>query len=245
MQRIGRVDRRLNPAIEDELIANHPDVKELRGGVAYWNFLPPEELDGLLLLYQKVSHKTLRISKTFGIEGKKLLRPEDDYEALKEFNQAYEGTPSATEAMKLDYQRLLAENPDLEHRLNQLPGRVFSGKQHPSKNAKAVFFCYALPAAPATISDAQQAEATAWTEATGATAWYLFDLDKQAIIEEPTEIQRAIRSKPNTPRHRSLPDPTLSEIRKKIEGHIKNTYLKRVQAPVGVKATLKAWMELS
>jgi len=32
------------------------------------------------------------ISKTLGIEGKKLFRPEDDYEALKEFNHSYEGT---------------------------------------------------------------------------------------------------------------------------------------------------------
>lgn len=30
-----------------------------------------------------------------------------------------------------------------------------------------------------------------------------------------------------------------------IEKHIKNSYFKKVQAPVGVKANLKAWMELS
>ena len=38
---------------------------------------------------------------------------------------------------------------------------------------------------------------------------------------------------------------SLSEIRKKIEKHIKDTYLKKVQAPQGVRPTLKAWMELS
>ena len=47
--------------------------------------LSPEELDGLLKLYQKVSKKTLRISKTFGIEGRKLLTPEDNYEAFRDF----------------------------------------------------------------------------------------------------------------------------------------------------------------
>jgi hypothetical protein len=36
---------------------------------------------------------------------------------------------------------------------------------------------------------------------------------------------------------------TLVEIRKKIEKHIKDSYFKQVQAPIGVKATLKAWME--
>jgi hypothetical protein len=38
---------------------------------------------------------------------------------------------------------------------------------------------------------------------------------------------------------------TLTDIRKKVEKHIKNTYLRRVQAPQHVKPTLKAWMEIS
>src|SRR5438270_5325457 len=85
------------------------------------DFLPPEELDELLRLYGKVSHKTLRISKTFGIEGKQLLRPEDDYEALKDFNHAYEGEPNAPEKMHLEFQELLKQNPDLADRLKAFP----------------------------------------------------------------------------------------------------------------------------
>src|SRR4029079_17199273 len=45
MQRIGRVDRRLNADIEARIVADHPDQKTLRGTVAYWNFLPPDELN--------------------------------------------------------------------------------------------------------------------------------------------------------------------------------------------------------
>ena len=75
MQRIGRVDRRMNPEIEKKLVKDHPDVKAIRGTVEYWNFLPPGELDELLSLYKKVSNKTLLISKTLGIETGKLLRP--------------------------------------------------------------------------------------------------------------------------------------------------------------------------
>ena len=37
----------------------------------------------------------------------------------------------------------------------------------------------------------------------------------------------------------------LAEIRGKIEKHIKNSYMKQVQAPLGVEAALKCWMELS
>ena len=85
MQRIGRVDRRLNRETEAAILKDHPEQKAIRRTVAYWNFLPPDELDDLLRLYRKVSHKTLRISKTFGIEGRKLLTPEDNYEALRDF----------------------------------------------------------------------------------------------------------------------------------------------------------------
>ena len=68
------------------LVKDHPEVKAIRGTVEYWNFLPPGELDELLNLFKKVSNKTLLISKTLGIEGKKLLRPEDDFAALKDFD---------------------------------------------------------------------------------------------------------------------------------------------------------------
>ena len=40
-------------------------------------------------------------------------------------------------------------------------------------------------------------------------------------------------------------EAALREIRLAVEKHIKNTYLKKVQAPVGVKPTLKCWMELN
>ena len=169
MQRIGRVDRRINPETEKRIVATHPDQKSIRGTVAYWNFLPPDELDKLLQLYRKVSHKTLRISKTFGIEGKKLLKPEDDYEALREFNQKYEGVPNAAEQMHLEFQKLLDQNPGLEEHLNGLPGRVFSGKQSPKPGTRAVFFCYSLPAPSADAHEGKAGNLEIWSEKYGST----------------------------------------------------------------------------
>jgi hypothetical protein len=54
-----------------------------------------------------------------------------------------------------------------------------------------------------------------------------------------------IRSNPKTPRKCELEQPTLVEVRKKVEKHIKNSYFKKLQAPIGVKPILKAWMELN
>ena len=38
MQRIGRVDRRMNPEIEKRILAAQPEEKELRGKMWFWNF---------------------------------------------------------------------------------------------------------------------------------------------------------------------------------------------------------------
>jgi len=245
MQRIGRVDRRMDPGVEKAIAADHPDRAAIRGLVIYWNFLPPDELDGLLRLYSRVSHKVLRISRTFGIEGKKLLKPEDDYEALKDFTHAYEGTTSPLEEMNLEYQKLLQEHPGLEKVLDSLPGRLFSGKDHPKPGTQAVFFCYSMPSPPPLLHDGTLPDDQPWTLDGGATQWYLFDIATEAIDSEPARIIDLIRSTPETPRKHNVPESTLSEIRVKVEKHIKNTYLKQVQAPIGVKAALKAWMELS
>ncbi len=48
IQRIGRVDRRMNPEVEALLLADHPNRLRLRGRVIFWNFLPPDELNKLL-----------------------------------------------------------------------------------------------------------------------------------------------------------------------------------------------------
>ncbi len=247
MQRIGRVDRRMNPQTEARIAAEHPDRAAIRGQVAYWNFLPPDELNRLLSLYKTVTHKTLRISQTFGIEGKQLLRPDDDYAALKVFDEQYEGQKSPIEAMKLRLQELFRDHPDLEARLNGLPGRVFSGKEHPTtSDAPAVFFCYALPALDQEATgDAGQ---PVWSLDAGPTRWYLQHLTKAdtPILEDAPAIDAVIASDPDTPRRCTTKPADLTAARKRIEKHIKNTYLKQVQAPIDApKPRLIAWMELN
>ena len=244
MQRIGRVDRRMNPDIEKMLVKDHPEVKAIRGTVEYWNFLPPGELDELLNLFKKVSNKTLLISKTLGIEGKKLLRPEDDFAALRDFDHQFEGEPTALETMHLEYQRLLAAHPDLPERLQALPGRVFSGKVHLQPGTQAVFFCFALPGKDNTVT-APVIESDAWTVAAGRTEWLVLDLKSGKVLDDAAAIDAVIHCEPETPRHCHIAQATLSEARAKVEKHLKNGYLRQVQAPLGVVPQLIAWMELN
>jgi hypothetical protein len=187
-----------------------------------------------------VTRKTLLISKTLGIEGRKLLRPDDlfdDLKVLNGFDAEYEGTRTAVEDMHLEYQALLLEDPELESRLRRLPGATFSGRKRLANGVRGVFFCYALPAL--------DKEKNEFTEEAGITRWYLYDVDTGVIVEEPGEIVGSIRSKRDTPRRCTTDEKTLVDLRKKVETHIKNSYLKRVDAPVGVKPALKCWMELN
>jgi hypothetical protein len=238
MQRIGRVDRRLNPAIEEQLKTDLPDTAADRGKVAFWNFLPPDDLNSLLTLYKRVTQKTLLISKTFGIEGSKLLTPEDDYDALKEFNAAYEGTKTTLEELHLEYQALVKEMPGLVDGLKVLPGSVFSGRKKIAKGSAGVFFCYALPALDSELSQ--------FTLEVGTTKWYLYDLDSRSIFEEPADIADQIRSKPKTPRRCRTAESTLKDARTVVLKHIKNSYLKRLDVPLDApKPALRCWMELN
>lgn len=243
MQRIGRVDRRMNPEIEARIVADHPDQKELRGTVAYWNFLPPDDLDELLRLYGKVAHKTLRISKTLGIEGRQLLREDDDYEDLRNFSERYEGQRSPDEDLHLEWQDLLKANPGLDEKVSAYPNGIFSGKQNLKPGTRQVFFCYARPAHDKAASEASGEDT--WTLEAGDVQWYLYDVASGEIREDAPMIVGAIRSTPETPRVTQMEKTRFSDIRTAVEKHISKTFLRKVQAPLGVKPVLKAWMELN
>lgn len=234
MQRIGRIDRRRSREIEDLLLTDHPEISKDRGIIYYWNFLPPVELEQLLSLYQRVSQKTLRISKTFGIEGKQLLTPDDDYEALRDFNSAYEGTETKDEEIALEYQRLMLENPEYENTVKTLPLKLYSGKIAIAQ--KGFFFCYELPS--------KRSDDT-WTEGDGLYRWYLLDIESKAIIEQPYEIWQSIKSDITTPRFLNVSADTFADIRKTIESYINKTYMRSIQAPIGVKPRLVTWMQLN
>ena len=103
---------------------------------------------------------------------------------------------------------------------------------------KGVFLCYALPAL-----DKEKGQ---FTLEAGTTRWYLYDLDRQEILEGLTEIHDSIQSKPDTPRKCVIKESTLKDVRALVQKHIKNTYLKRLDVPLDAPApALRCWMELN
>jgi len=237
MQRIGRTDRRLDPDVEAQMVKDHPELEKVRGNVQYYNFLPPDEINSLLSLWRTVTHKTLRISKTFGIENGKLLRPDDDYDVLKDFISQCEGTESKAEEMKLELERLFQENPALESRLRSLPTRIFSGKETLNPACTGVFFCYARPA--------KELDTGEWTDEAGDVKWYLYEVESSEITDDANRIFKLIHCTSDLPRVCRQDQKTLVEIREKMDKHLNKTYLRKLQAPVGVKPSLLCWMELN
>ena len=244
MQRIGRVDRRMNPKVEAALIAAHPERKTLRGHVEFWNFLPPDELESLLKLFKRVTSKTLVISRVLGIEGRQLLTPTDEFDPIKELNEQYDGTLSESEELRLEYNKLLVEHSELAQRLDDLPLKLFSGKESPKANSKGVFLCYRIPR-PDTSTIATPSGEPRWSEAAGITVWLCYDLQGKSFHTDPAKMANLVRSDPETARSTSIAQATLSEIRKKADKQLTLDYLKPLQAPIGIAPVLKCWMELN
>lgn len=233
MQRIGRLDRRLDPEIEQQLNRTNPTVH-------VWNFLPPAELEDILKLRKRVDGKILRISRTLGIEGK-FVSPDDDDETLRLFNERYEGTESIEELMNLERQRISEAHPELWGQLPDLPMRLFSGKgvddePPPFLNRDGepipldrfgsigLFCCYEMP--------------------NGEIKWYFYDTEIDEVLDNVEEIWPEIRCDENTTRWTESGPGGLVDARKKIERHIRK-YLMQIQVPMGAKPKLTAWMEVS
>jgi superfamily II DNA or RNA helicase len=239
MQRIGRVDRRLNPEVEATIAALHPDRGHDRKPVTinYWNFLPPDELEKLLLLYGKVSGKVLAISKLLGIEGGKLLHSNEILDPIQEFNAGYEGQASEREILQLEYQKLLIDFPGLLEKLELTPNGIFSGKVASTDNKTGVFLCYRLPAL--------NVEQNHFTLESGVTKWYYFNDQDGSIWDDPSDIADFVRSEIDTSRKTSRSESDLVKIRSGVRDFIKNSYEKKLDVPVGSpKPKLLCWMEV-
>ena len=226
MQRIGRVDRRLD--LEIEMAMGRDGSQPLK--VYVYNFLPPDELEELLRLFQRVTGKLLRISKTLGIESP-VLTPDEEFNALRLFNERYLKTKSTDEELKEELDKMREEHPALFDELTNFPNRGFSGKRAETAT-KGLFCAYRFPSLK--------------PEAQGEMRWYFRVANTGEVLDATRldEIAKAIRALPDDKRALAASADDLKAWRKEIEQQRVRPHLRDLNAPQGENAKLICWMEI-
>lgn len=139
IQRIGRVDRRIDPA---KTSRDHAfDI---------YNVLPAEEINDIIHLVGTVEERTLRISNALGLDAS-FFKSTDPAGNLKEFNKICEGDVSVTDRALNAFAGLLAHPPDArtEAVLDALPAGAFGvWSCAPFDGLFALFTLEARPTAP-------------------------------------------------------------------------------------------------
>ena len=105
------------------------------------------------------------------------------------------------------------------------------------KGTKGIFFCYRMPT--------WNVEKQDFTLEGGPCQWYLYDTIKNTLIEEIPDIIGSVRALVDEPRVCVTTEETLLAARAYVQKHIKNNYLKKIEAPLGVKPKLLAWLEIN
>jgi superfamily II DNA or RNA helicase len=224
IQRIGRVDRRLDPEIERRL--ERPGTLDRK--VFFWNFLPPDDLEDILGLFRRVTGKVLRINAALGIEGA-LLTPDDPDMTLKEFNEAYEGQESAEEKLRLELERIEREHPDLYAGLPDLPRRLFSGRAGPAKVKPGIFCAWRI------WNDTEKKSSE--------VRWYFRERESGAIHDGIEETWQAVRCEPSEPRAVKLGVSALKPELQAIEARVLKLMRDR-GLPLSLKPELVCWLEV-
>lgn len=238
MQRIGRVDRRMNPAIEADLVKAEPSAKKSRGHIQIRNFLPPAEIETLLTLYNKVQSKTLMISSTLGIPGGKLLDESDMYDDVKvfqAFKDEYNGDIAPIEELRLKWLNLAKEHPGLAELVERLPDGISTAKQgHPA----GVFICRQAP-----LLTKQHDDAAAWTMQPGQVEWALRTPD--GVDRRLHSLDKAISSEPSTAAATFSDRSTVHASLRQFERDETKRLRKEIQLPLDAPTPKTiCWMEI-
>ncbi|WP_062208311.1 helicase-related protein [Demequina oxidasica] len=240
MQRIGRVDRRMNPTIEAELVREKPSARKSRGHIQVRNFLPPAEIETLLALYSRVQSKTLMISSTLGIPGGKLIDESDMYDDVKvfqAFKDEYVGDIAPIEELRLKWLELTKDNPGLDELVERLPDGISVAK---AGKPAGVFICRRVPVLTKVNDDDLE---PAWVIDPGAVEWVLRRPD--GVERELLKIEAAVEALPESPAVKFSDREEVSGTLRQLERDETKRMRKETQLPLDApNPTTICWMEV-
>ncbi len=253
MQRIGRVDRRMDPSKPIQYEKVH-----------VYNFLPPDELEQVLGLYRAITGKLIAINRTLGIEAP-VLTANDDFKAQEFYQNLGEAQMSTTERLRLKAHKLEQDHKEMWEETLRYPNRIYSGKNLPphvgevpeggwgrtrkDSNGRApghspqptahsphpyIFFAYRIPTSTDHTTE----------QPTYDVRWFMLNRATGELIEDLGCIHEAIESTPSTPRVIKTDPEERNALRTKIEKEEIAKILFRSQIPSNHKAELICWMEV-
>lgn len=240
MQRIGRVDRRMNPAIEAALVKERKSAKSTRGKIQIRNFLPPDEINNLLELVGRVEGKTLMISKTLGIPGGRLLDESDmfdDVKVFQAFKDEYVGDITPLEQLRLKWLELAKQNPGLESLVARLPDGISVGKDG---QPEGVFVCRRVPTLTKETADAEPE----WSLAPGRIEWALNTAE--GVLRGALTVDSAIEAAADTSGRPFSDRAQLQKSLREFERAETKQLRKDVQLPLDAPTPVTlCWMEIA
>jgi superfamily II DNA or RNA helicase len=227
IQRIGRVDRRLNPAITPE---DHSfDII---------NVLPPDEINDIINLVGVVENRTLRISKALGLDVS-FFKSDDPAGNLKEFNAAYEGEITKTDQALNAYARLAVDPPDEKTRriLDAIPPGAF-GVWH-SAPQDGLFALFTMEPKPsATAADREQFAAVI-----GRLVLILERPGQEALTDAGEILNLLAQTTPDAPSGTPSDEAQLAQRLKRLKEAVRHRFAE-INLPSTILPKLVCWMEM-
>jgi hypothetical protein len=229
IQRIGRVDRRLNPLVT-------PETHEF----SIINVVPPDEIDAIIELVGRIEERTVKISKTLGLETS-FLKATNDLEALKEFNAKYDGELSDADEAMTRYVNLTTVAPPDERtqaQLDQIPPGALGVWNGAERNGIFAYFAV-VPKKTATEEDRARFAANLSRPYLA----LLYDGDRTPILDAPRVLAALKDIAPGTPSANPSNDDSLKARLKEITNALRGSF-RSISLPNTFTLSLVCWIEL-
>jgi hypothetical protein len=226
IQRIGRVDRRLDPKIT-------PHEHEF----GIFNVLPPPEIEKIISLVETVEERTLKISRALGID-EAFFRANDPAGTLKEFNRLYEGDMTGADVAASKYTEHFTE-PDakMQQYLDALPPGAFGVWGKASQDGLFALFEMEATAAASDIDQERFSQIIGRPVLALEQTGYAPIYDAGTILKILADIKLG--------EHSVMPsdEKDLAERLKKLKRGVRNAFAD-ISLPGTIMPRLVCWMEL-
>jgi superfamily II DNA or RNA helicase len=227
IQRIGRVDRRLDPEITPH---DH--------AFAIVNVLPADEINDIINLVGAVENRTLRISNALGLDVS-FFKSDDPAGNLKEFNSTYEGEITQTDQALNEYARLSVEPPDekTQRILAAIPPGAFGvWANAPQDGLFALFTMEPKPSATA-------ADRERFAAVIGKPVLILERPGKEPLSDAGTILTLLAKTIPDAPSGVPSDESQLALRLKKLKEAVRRQFTE-ISLPASILPRLVCWMEL-